>query len=353
MKYDCIIIGIGIAGISTAIHLNKLNKNLKILIIDKYKFPRNKLCAGYLTLKSVDLLKELGIKVEKYDYRLVKGITISYKNKIRIKANNHGLYCQKLIDRTVLDYEMFKQLKKIKIDIKQTTQINDLNKEESYVLIDNIKYYYKYLIFADGQLGYSSKFNNERKKYFAMQMNFKQKEKEKIQMYFGITKKGYAWEASSGDYINIGFCDLYNKKTDYMKIFEDFVKQLGYKYNKTQVKGFYVPYGIKKTKIINNNIYLIGDAVGSVDPLTLAGISYAINTGKYVSKSIIKNNNKIYLNYLKKLQIKFRILKIMGGILYNKITLFIFIRVGGHFFGKLFTYILDRFILWNKGSFHE
>ena len=59
MYYDVIVIGAGIAGVSSAIHLKKLNKDLKILVVDKVKFPRNKLCAGYLTSKSVNLLKEL------------------------------------------------------------------------------------------------------------------------------------------------------------------------------------------------------------------------------------------------------------------------------------------------------
>lgn len=354
MEYDIIVIGASVAGTSCAIHAKKLNKNLKILVIDKYEFPRNKLCAGYLTTKSVNLLKELDIDIAKIDYSLVKGIKIIYKNKVRIQANNHGLYCHKLVDRTVLDYELFKKLKENNIETKEKATINYLDENNSIIKINNVEYKFKKLVFADGELGYSSKFNSSNKKYFAMQMNFKMKNNPKIDMYFGITKKGYAWCASSGEYINIGFCDIYNKNIDYKYIFDKFVKDLGYEkeLKNNKIRGFFVPYGLKENKIIKDNIYLIGDAVGTVDPLTLAGVSYAISSGKFAAISIV-NNNSVYLQYLKKLKFKFGILKVMTNVLYNPFTMFMGIRVGGHFFGGIFSYILDKFILNKNGSFHS
>jgi Dehydrogenases (flavoproteins) len=355
MKYDTIIVGAGIAGVSAAIHIKKLNKKAKILVIDKYEFPRNKLCAGYLTSKSVSLLEELGIDITKIDYKLVKGIKIIYKNKTRLYANNHGLYCQKLVDRTVLDFELFKKLKEKNIEVIEKAKINKLNEQESVIIINNNKYYFNNLVFSDGQAGYSTKFNSEKKKYFAMQINFKQKKEPKIDMYFGITKKGYAWCASSGSYVNIGFCDIYNNKNDYKLMLENFVKELGFEkeLSKNKIKGFFVPYGLKKNKIINENIYLIGDAAGAVDPLTLAGVSYALLSGKFVAKSIVNNNNKIYLKYIKKVSLKFKILKVITNVLYNPLTMFFGIRLGGHFFKNIFAYILDKFVLNKNSSFHE
>jgi flavin-dependent dehydrogenase len=356
MNYDIIIVGAGIAGVSTAINLRKLSKDLKILVIEKNKFPRNKLCAGYLTKKSVVLLKSLGININDIDYKLVKGLSIIYKDKKRICMHNHGLYCQELVDRTILDYELFKKLKENNIDVIEKSYIKDVNEEEKNLILNgNNKYYYNNLVFADGELGYSNKYNNETKKYIALQVNFREQLTPKIDMFFGITKKGYAWCAGSGEYINIGFCDIYDKNIDYIKKINDFVNKLGYesKLNKNRVKGFFVPFGIKKNRIIKSNIFLVGDAVGVVDPLTLAGISYALMSGEYVAKSIVQDNNKIYLKFLKKLELKFTILKILFNILYNPIFLFLFIRVGGRFFGNMLSFLLDKFILNKEGSFHD
>lgn len=50
-KYKVVIIGCGPSGISTA--LNLINNGINdILIIEKYKIPRYKCCAGYITSKT-------------------------------------------------------------------------------------------------------------------------------------------------------------------------------------------------------------------------------------------------------------------------------------------------------------
>jgi flavin-dependent dehydrogenase len=56
-EYDVIIVGGGPAG-STAGYLLR-NFGLKILIIDKNNFPRQKLCAGCITYKTVRLLERI------------------------------------------------------------------------------------------------------------------------------------------------------------------------------------------------------------------------------------------------------------------------------------------------------
>ena len=55
-KYDVIIVGAGPAGVSAAKVLK--DKNINFCIIDKNKFPREKLCGGGLTNKSINLLNK-------------------------------------------------------------------------------------------------------------------------------------------------------------------------------------------------------------------------------------------------------------------------------------------------------
>ncbi|MEJ2167700.1 MAG: FAD-dependent oxidoreductase, partial [Desulfobacterales bacterium] len=55
--FDVVVIGAGPAG-STAAYILALN-GLDVLIVDKSTFPRNKLCGGLLTLKTVKLLQSV------------------------------------------------------------------------------------------------------------------------------------------------------------------------------------------------------------------------------------------------------------------------------------------------------
>ena len=63
MKYDVVIIGAGPAGVAAAHNL--INNNISCVLIDKQKFPRNKLCAGGITSKSFELMKIL--KLDEFD----------------------------------------------------------------------------------------------------------------------------------------------------------------------------------------------------------------------------------------------------------------------------------------------
>ena len=57
MKYDVVVIGAGPGGIAAAHNL--INNKISCLLIDKQKFPRNKLCAGGITYKTFELMKNL------------------------------------------------------------------------------------------------------------------------------------------------------------------------------------------------------------------------------------------------------------------------------------------------------
>ena len=56
-RYDVLIIGAGPAGSTAAFIL--AGKGINVLVIDKHKFPRKKLCAGLLTWKTIKILEEI------------------------------------------------------------------------------------------------------------------------------------------------------------------------------------------------------------------------------------------------------------------------------------------------------
>ena len=66
-KYKVIIIGAGPAGIAMALNLIKLDIK-DILVIEKYKFPRYKCCAGYITNKTKKEYEKLGLNINNCHY---------------------------------------------------------------------------------------------------------------------------------------------------------------------------------------------------------------------------------------------------------------------------------------------
>lgn len=62
---DIIIVGGGPSGSSTALHLERINPKLaqRVLVLEKHKHPREKICGGALTINAERMISELGIEL--------------------------------------------------------------------------------------------------------------------------------------------------------------------------------------------------------------------------------------------------------------------------------------------------
>jgi flavin-dependent dehydrogenase len=61
-QYDVIIIGGGLAGLSSAILLAR--QQYKVLVLEKESYPRHKVCGEYISMESKPFLEQLGIPVD-------------------------------------------------------------------------------------------------------------------------------------------------------------------------------------------------------------------------------------------------------------------------------------------------
>lgn len=73
--YDVLIIGGGLAGLTSAIHLS-LN-NCSVLVIEKNSFPRHKVCGEYVSNEVVPYLKSLGIDPKDHGAKQINEFELS------------------------------------------------------------------------------------------------------------------------------------------------------------------------------------------------------------------------------------------------------------------------------------
>ena len=203
------------------------------------------------------------------------------------------------------------------------------------------------MVFADGTLGFGSRFQKESAKNIAMQAVIKQDLEEKIDIHFGVTQKGYGWISSKDDIVNIGLTDVYNPKINYNKIFEEFAKDNNINISENDLKGAFTPIGVRKA-VVNNNIYFVGDALGACDPLTLSGLRYGLKSGKVCAKAIKENNTKIFQKYAANLRFRFNIMKLMLYVFYLKPVMFITFNVATKYFGGFVSRVFNNFFVNKK-----
>lgn len=346
-KYETIIVGAGPAGLAAALTLNKLGRT-DVLVLERYSFPRYKCCAGYMTHKTKKEYELFGLDTDDIHYSLIKDFNIFYRLKNRQTIVNKFLYTNRKIDRVELDNAFFDTAKESGVQVSENTNIISHCPEEKYIIVSGRqKISYDNIVFADGTEGYGSRYQRLSAKNIAMQLVFPCLKEEEIQIHFGITEKGYGWFSSFGGTANLGLTDIYDPAKDYGRIFREFMDKLNIQADMKELKGAFTPIGTA-VPIMEGNMYFAGDAVGACDPLTLSGLRYALASGRMCAKAIAEEDDSIYLKYVRRLKIRFVIMKTMMKIFYLKPVQFCVFNIGCRFFGGIIAAVFNNFFVNKK-----
>ena len=112
MEYDVVVVGGGPAGSSTAFHLAR--RDIRVLVLDKASFPRNKICGDGVAPRAVRTLYKMGLQ-ERLDGRFNKfhGFRFAGAGKSVVenaipptpRFPDHGYIIKRIdLDSILLDY---------------------------------------------------------------------------------------------------------------------------------------------------------------------------------------------------------------------------------------------------------
>jgi geranylgeranyl reductase family protein len=347
--YDVIIVGGGPSGSTAGFLLKKAG--FKVLIIDKKEFPRDKLCGGLVTQKSINFLND--IFGENFTSSVVEDIKnsveIYFKNKlISSFSTNVPFY---LVDRKKFDFYILKRYLGIGGEFRSKTSFNSIDFSKNQIQLTNEDILgFKYLIGADGALSQVRKYVEPdfKPSGYCLETFITSKNPDNsLKVYFGDLKIGYGWifPRKNVNVVGIG-ADFNLNRIRFNRSFEDINRIVSDFVQKP--KGAFIPFGEMVEKPVRDNkIFLIGDAAGFVDPVTGEGIYYALKSGEMVSKALIEEDNQlsaeeIYLNYIKGIQKEIKKRKPVRKIVFGRGNGLIFNSLGR--FKPLVRYVCDNII---------
>ena len=319
MNYDVIVVGAGPAGSTAAKFLSE--KGMKVLLIDKDKFPRDKPCGGGICehITKFDHIRE---KIEKGPSDFLDSICI--RGKIVSPSAQHTTdYLSETplfynVRRKKFDYELVQFAIDAGAEVLENCKVKEVftTQEKAVVKLANSREFIcKVIVGAGGAydvvanyLRKKERLREKQGKDFGMAVveEFEVGE-EFIDRAYGKERtsminlkhanlNGYAWVFSKQDILNIGYGGFNDemKKIDIKKEFKNYLDSLkrnGYLpkwIESKKLKGAPVPFvgNIKKT--YTDRIVIVGDAAGFVSPLTGEGIYYAMDSGKIASEVISK-----------------------------------------------------------------
>ncbi len=347
-KCDVLIAGAGPAGLASCFFL--ADKNLKIAIIDKHSETRYKLCAGGLTLKSINELKRifninLSELIKNNIVSKKNSYLITYKDKLIKKGRARINYY--ISDRQKFDLYLLDKIRNFS-NVQCFFDKKIINIKKDYaVLSNNDRIYFKYCINTTGVLGLFN-FNKKRDnqiKTFSSDFKVNRKINE-IHFHYDNLNKGYGWCFPRENSINIGVGGI-NSEKEILNIFyvlkKRYEKYIISEYNQG---FFYVNNNLKLNLIQNNKIINAGDSCGISGALFGEGIYYAFLTGYLaglsINKSLETNKNfvKIYKTEIKKILPEFYAEKLLSE-MFNKLLYFCPVYVLKFFMSNYSNIIFD------------
>ena len=311
--YDIIIVGGGPAGATAALYAEKAG--LKSIILEKAKFPRDKICGDALSGKTIKILRDLGLidELEQLDGSHINRITFGSPSNnqfdINLQSGKNENHVNKgyVIPRLVFDNFLFQKASLITDAIENFTVKDVIYQNGKMRGVNGIdKKGNKYSIEAPLVFGCDGANSIIARKVGLYDMDMKNTAVAIRRYYEGVgsltdqielhylkeIKPGYFWLFPAGDgkaNIGVGISKESAKKEDRTlnQIMNEIIStdyfrhRFRYARPIEKPKGWNLPMGSIHRKNHGNGYMLLGDAAGLVDPFTGEGIGNAMVAAKY------------------------------------------------------------------------
>ncbi len=298
-QVDVLIVGGGPAGSTLAWALR--DSGLVVTILDKHTFPRDKVCAGWVTPA---VMEELQINLDDYaggrTLQPITGFRVSQLGKKEVETQYHDKPVSYGIRRCEFD-DYLLQRSGAELVLGQAFK-SMVWQGDSWLVNDDIQA--RLVVGAGGHFcpvarAVGAKLGRDEQVVAAQEIEFQmsvaqqsecQVDAQVPELFFTPDLIGYGWVFRKGDYLNIGLGREDNHKlSDHVHNFYQFLKQQG-KIPADSPDKFhghaYLLYPHAIREVIKDGVLLIGDAAGLAYPQSGEGIRPAVESALLAAQVI-------------------------------------------------------------------
>lgn len=298
---DALVVGGGPAGSSCAWQLRKYG--MDVVVMDKAQFPRDKVCAGWITpavletlqLDTADYARRHVLQpITAFRTGLIDGGTVETRYPAAV---SYGIRRYELDDYLLRRSGARLQLGQALTSLRRDGDQLIVNETISTPLVIGAGgHFCPVARFMGAQLGSGEPAITAKEIEF--EMSPEQRDECGVQgdmpeLYFCRDMKGYGWCFRKGNYLNIGLGREGNLRlSEHLGHFCDFLKQRG-RIPMDIPDSFhghaYLLYGHAVRRQIDDGMLLVGDAAGLAYPQSGEGIRPAVESGLMAAATIIES----------------------------------------------------------------
>jgi geranylgeranyl reductase family protein len=307
---DVIIVGGGPAGSTCARQLHQ--QGLDVLILDKSQFPRNKVCAGWVT---PEVMQSLDIDLDDYARSRVLQPISSFRTSRIGSPDVYTQYDDVVsygIRRSEFDHYL---LERSGADCRLNEPVKSIARDDKGWVI-NDRYAAPLLIGAGGHFcpvarHLGANVGASESPVAAQEVEFEMSEQqsracpiaaETPELFFTPDLKGYGWVFRKGNFLNIGLGrQEQNKLSMHVDAFINELKQAGRIPEDIPAKlqgHAYLLYNDAPRRVYDEGVLLIGDSAGLAYQQSGEGIRPAIESALLAANTIMDSKGNYSRSHL-------------------------------------------------------
>jgi len=292
--FDAIIVGAGPAGSMTGYYLAKAG--LDVLLVEKSKFPRRKVCGGGLTHRA---FCEIPFSVDPVIHASVSWGMIGFRGRkiTTITCDQPVAY---LVERSSFDNHLLNEARQQGANCSQGERVRLCHDERGLFTVqtDHNTWYSRYIVGADGVHSLVAKEAGlvpERPTSLAYEAHLSYPEDkidpliQSITFDFGTLLGGYGWIFPKRDHINVGvFRNWPGRKASKSHLLRFIHQHPSLRHLQIlNLRAYPGPLGGRINHLHKNRLLLVGDAANLTDPWLGEGLYYALVSGRMAAEAIL------------------------------------------------------------------
>ncbi|MBP0483238.1 geranylgeranyl reductase family protein [Sagittula sp. M10.9X] len=287
--FDLIVIGAGPAGAACATTAAKAG--LRTALVDRKRFPRDKLCGGGLTGRATGHYARIfGAPLP--DVPMTQRDSFEFHAfGERLDTGEHAPPIHLLMRRDFDADLVERALSAGAMDF--TGRSGTLHCEAPAIDLPGLRLTAPLVVAADGVNSPTAKrlfgaaYDRDRIG-FALEVERPGDSGDApLRIDFGAAEWGYGWQFPKADGTTIGLGGVLRRNPDMKAALNAYLAALGVTEDLT-VKGQFLPFGAFRAVPGRGRILLAGDAAGLVDPITGEGIAHALRSGELAARAAIR-----------------------------------------------------------------